>query len=70
MLLHAFTIGFGHDQDGRFPIGRANGSKHIGRFKLLLSNNSGTTPFGRPNARQRPSLTDAGFILKPDFNRR
>ena len=64
---HGLCIGAGQNQRRRRLAGRADRAEDIGPFIALVAGRARAGPAFGPDARQRSLLTDASFVLKPDF---
>ncbi len=69
MLAHRFKIDRGHDDPGTHAACRADGAEHIGPGVTTIARCSRSAAALCPHPGQRALLTDAGFILPPDFQR-
>ena len=65
---HCFCIHGWHYKAYCFISSRADSSKYIGIFKLLLACKTRSCPLLRPCAGNSSSLSYSSFILKPDIN--
>ena len=68
VVAHRLGIGLRHDQTDGATLLWTDGTKDVGRFRLLLAHHPGARSLARPQARLRAALANAHFILKPDVH--
>ena len=66
---HCIGIGGGQDERGRSAALRTDGTKNVSPLVALVAWRTRSRSPSGPNAGQRTLLTDAGFVLEPDFDR-
>ena len=69
MLLHGLGVGIWHHQGCTLVVLRADRAEDIGVFVALISRLARACAFRSPLVNLAVLLADAGFILKPQFNR-
>jgi hypothetical protein len=69
VLGHRMGVAVGHDDPGTFAFGRAYGTENIRPFRALIMRCPGACSAPRPTPRDLVLLSNARFILKPDFYR-
>ena len=69
MLVHGVDIDNRHDQGGAGAACRADGAEQVGPGEPPVAPDARTRAALGPDAGQRALLANAGFILKPDFDR-
>ena len=67
--LHHLGVGPGQDQGARFAGQRVDRPVEIDPFVLILQRSNGPRPASRPNVGQASFLSEAAFVLEPDFDR-
>ena len=68
VLVHSLDIDLWHDQGGPCPAGWADGAEQISPGEPAVALDAGARAAFGPDAGQRALLTDAGFVLEPDFD--
>ena len=68
--LHRLGVGEGQRERGPDASGGTNGAKEIGAFVALIGGLARPRSSPGPLAHEAVLLADAGFILKPDLDRR
>jgi hypothetical protein len=66
---HWIGIGGGQDERGRSAALRTDGAKNVSPLVALVAWRTRPRSALGPNAGQRTLLTDARFVLEPDFDR-
>ena len=66
---HGLGIGGGHDERGGGAAFGADGAEQIGPFVAPVARCAWTASASRPDPGQCALLTDARFVLEPDFER-
>src|ERR1017187_904069 len=69
MLVHGVDTDDRHDQGGTGAARRADGAEQIDPGEPPVAPDARTRAALGPDAGQRALLANAGFILKPDFDR-
>src|SRR3984893_11395247 len=69
MFVHGLDADCWHDQGGAGAARRADGAEQVGPGEPPVALDTRTRAALGPDAGQRALLADAGFILKPDFDR-
>src|SRR6202011_2909178 len=69
MLVHGLDADGRHDEGGAGTARRADGAEQVGPGEPPVALDPRTRAALGPDAGQRALLADAGFILKPDFDR-
>jgi hypothetical protein len=67
MKRKCFGVGVWQDESGRGTARRTSRTEEIGPFVAQIARRAGTRSSLRPNPRQRALLTNASFVLEPDF---
>ena len=70
MQLHHLGVGVGERQRGAFALGRTDRAEEIGVLVALIGGLAWARSTTRPLAHEAVLLTNAGFVLEPDFDRR
>src|ERR1017187_3418034 len=70
VLGHGLGVGSGHDDRGADTACGTNRSEQISLIMSVIAHHSRTGANRRPDISERTLLTDSGFILEPDLNRR
>lgn len=65
----SFGVGLWQDERGGDLALWTGGAEDIGPFVALIARRAGARSALRPNSGQRALLTDARFVLEPDFER-
>ena len=68
--LHRLGVGEGERQGRAFAVSGADRAEQIGIFVVLVGRLPGPRSAPRPLAHEAVLLTDARFVLEPDFDRR
>jgi hypothetical protein len=66
---HCIGIGSGQDERRRSAALRTDGAKNVSPLVALVAWRTRSGSSLGPDTGQRPLLTDAGFVLEPDFDR-
>ena len=69
MFVHGADTDDRHDQGGAGAARRADGAEQVGQGEPPVALDARTRAALGPDAGQRALLANAGFILKPDFDR-
>jgi hypothetical protein len=69
MLVHGLDADCRHDEGGAGAARRADGAEQVGPGEPPVALDPRTRATLSPDAGQRALLANAGFILKPDFDR-
>ena len=69
MFVHGLDADCRHDQRGAGAARRADGAEQVSPGKPPIAPDARTRAALGPDAGQRALLANAGFILKPDFDR-
>jgi hypothetical protein len=69
MFVHGLDADCWHDQGGAGAARRADGAEQVGPGEPPVAPDARTRAALGPDAGQRALLANAGFILKPDFDR-
>lgn len=69
MQLHGLSVAKRQDETSRFAECGTDGAEDIGRGGPLILQGKGSRAAFGPASRDLVLLTDAGFVLEPDFER-
>ena len=69
MRVHRLGVGVGHDHGRADAPLRADGAENVGGDVPVVAHHQGAGADRRPDVGVSAFLTDAGFVLEPDFHR-